>query len=107
MLEKEKYATDKDKNKVTYIRLPSNHPKYQFPYNLEDRVKHIIANLRAEIKYAMDIQTSKEIIKTGVDKGKPSYSILIKKKQQLNEYEDVIKKMGGVLNKDTWIITVE
>lgn len=36
----EKYSTTKDNNKVTYIMIPKNHPIYDFPYNLEDRIKN-------------------------------------------------------------------
>jgi hypothetical protein len=107
MLEKEKYATDKDKNKFTYIRIPANHPKYPFPYNLEDRVKYIITKIRSEIKHAIDITTSKDTVKSGVDKGKPSYIISIKKKPQLEEYADFLKKIGAVQEKDSWNIVVE
>jgi len=38
----EKYSTSKDKNKLTYIIIPKDHPIYPFPYNLEDRIKYII-----------------------------------------------------------------
>jgi hypothetical protein len=107
MLEKEKYSTDKDKNKLTYVRLPANHPKYPFPYNLEDRIKHIITKIKSEIKHSIDITTTKGLIKSGGDKGKPSYNIIIKDKKQLEEYNDFLKKQGAVLEKDKWIITVE
>ena len=83
MLEKEKYATDKEKNKMTYVRLPANHPKYPFPYNLEDRIKYIITKIRSEVKHAIDITTTKDTIKTGPNKGRPTYGIVIKKKPQL------------------------
>lgn len=41
LLELEKYATEQNNNKVTYIMIPANHPLYKFPYNLEDRVSYI------------------------------------------------------------------
>lgn len=107
MLEKEKYATDKDGNKKTYIRLPANHPKYPFPYNLEDRIKYIITQIRTEVKHSIDISTTKGTVKSGVDKGKPSYKIVIKKKPQLNEYKEFFKKIGAVDEKDNLVITVE
>lgn len=105
MLEKEKYSTDKDKNKMTYVRLPANHPKYPFPYNLEDRVKYIIANLRKEIKQQLDIKTSKELIKTGENKGKPMYTIVVKNDKNIDE--DIMKKHKFVLSKTDWITIVE
>lgn len=107
MLDKEKYSTDKDKNKLTYIRLPANHPRYPFPYNLEDRVKYLITKIRSEVKHAMDITTTKNTVKAGVDKGKPSYGIVIKKKPQLDEYTDLFKRLGATQDKDNWMITVE
>ena len=39
LIELEKYA--KGANKITYIMIPKNHPKYIFPLNLEDRVEFI------------------------------------------------------------------
>lgn len=39
LIELEKYSKGKDK--MTYIMIPSNHPKYLFPLNLEDRVEYI------------------------------------------------------------------
>jgi hypothetical protein len=39
LIELEKYSTGK--NKKTYIMIPSNHPKYLFPLNLEDRTDFI------------------------------------------------------------------
>ena len=35
----EKYSVGKDKK--TYLIIPSNHPKYKFPLNLEDRVEYV------------------------------------------------------------------
>ena len=51
----EKYSTTKDNNKLTYVIIPSNHPIYEFPYNLEDRIKYII-------KYFSDI-TNTNLVK--------------------------------------------
>lgn len=105
MLEREKYATDKDKNKMTYVRLPSNHPKYQFPYNLEDRVKYIIANIRKESEQKLDIKTNKETNKTGPNKGKPVYNIIIKKDKNVSE--KIFKKYKFETDKSNWIIKVD
>lgn len=107
MLWKEKYATNSADDKYTYIRLPINHPKYKFPYNLEDRVEYIKSQIRAEIKHTFDSETIKDIIKSGEFKGMPSYKIIIKKKQQLEEYNDFFKKLGAHESKDSWTIIVE
>ena len=107
MLHKEKYATDKNKDKFTYIRIPANHPKYPFPYNLEDRIKFIIAKIRQNVNVAIDITTSKDSVKSGENKGLPSYQIIIKKKPQLDEYTEFFKNLGAVQTKDEWNILVD
>ena len=39
LMKKEKYATGP--NKKLYFIVPSNHPEYKFPYNLEDQVNNL------------------------------------------------------------------
>ena len=41
----EKYSTSSSKNKITYLMIPIDHPKFKFPLNLEDRVSYIVKNL--------------------------------------------------------------
>jgi hypothetical protein len=43
LIELEKYS--KGKNKITYIMVPSNHPTFKFPLNLEDRLEYIKNNV--------------------------------------------------------------
>ena len=107
MLFLEKYSTDKDKNKVTYVMIPVDHPKYPFPYNLEDRTEYIIKKIKDEIKFKLNIsiKTKKKI--SGPEKGNPSYEILIKNDAKLNEYEVFLKKLGAKKEKDDWIIMIE
>jgi Type III restriction enzyme, res subunit len=107
MLIKEKYATDKKGDKYTYIRIPANHPTLQFPYNLEDRIRHLITKIRNEIKFAVDIKTGKAKKKSGPEKGMPSYSITIAQKPQLKEYTEFLKKLGAKESSKEWTITVE
>jgi Type III restriction enzyme, res subunit len=107
MLLKEKYATDKKGDKYTYIRIPSNHPRLPFPYNLEDRVRHIVTQIRNQAKFAVDIKTSSAKKKAGPEKGMPSYSITIANKPQLKEYTDFFKGLGGVETKKEWTVTIE
>jgi hypothetical protein len=92
---------------MTYVRIPANHPKYPFPYNLEDRVKYIIDKIKSGIKVAIDIKIDKHTIKSGPNKGKPGYTITIKHKSQLEEFTEILKKQGAVFDKDTWIINIE
>jgi hypothetical protein len=43
LIELEKYS--KGKNKMTYIMIPSNHPTFKFPLNIEDRIEFIKLNI--------------------------------------------------------------
>ena len=51
----EKYSTSKDKNKLTYIMIPFNHNDFEFPFNLEDRVKDRIKKINKIINRNIDI----------------------------------------------------
>ena len=44
----EKYSIGNDKK--TYLIIPSNHPKYKFPLNLEDRVEYVKTQVEELIK---------------------------------------------------------
>ncbi len=107
MLLKEKYGTDAKKNKYTYVRIPANHPQYQFPYNLEDRVRHIISKLRQSIKYPLEITTASIIKKSGQEKGYPSYIISIKSTKQVDEHINTLKQIGALKHNNEWKITIE
>jgi Type III restriction enzyme, res subunit len=113
MLHLEKYSTEKDDNKLTYIMIPANHPHFPFPYNLEDRTTHIINEFHKGIKTKLDIST-KTIKKTeGSEKGLPSYIISIKHtdkikdKHDVNVLEDLIKKYKGKKHNKDYEILVE
>jgi hypothetical protein len=107
MLALEKYSTTADGNKLTYVMIPSNHPVYKFPYNLEDRVDFIIKKLKNQIKIKLDIsvKTKKKAGKEG--KGIVSYAINIKDNPKLREYDTIIKGVGGELTGGEWLIIVE
>jgi len=107
MLLKEKYSTDSAKNKFTYVRLPSNHPLYPFPYNLEDRMRTLIQSIRSSVKHTLDIKTTTINKKTEPEKGKPSYQITITRNPKLEEYDSLMKKFGAVQDKTSWTIMVE
>jgi hypothetical protein len=104
LLLREKYSTKKEKNKFTYIRIPSNHPKYPFPYNLEDRVNSIINIIKKEIKYSIDI-SSKSVIskKTNL----PIYYIIIQDTDNMKYYKDFLQKYNAIKKKNTWEIKIE
>jgi hypothetical protein len=105
LLLREKYATTKDKNKITYIRLPSNHPHYPFPYNLEDRVKSIIKKIKKEIKYSIDISSKVEL--SSKETKLPVHYIYIKDTDKLKNYTDFLQKNNAIKKKNTWEIKIE
>jgi hypothetical protein len=57
MLELEKYSVGE--NKKTYIMIPSNHPLYQFPYNLDDRLNMIKKSIK-DINSKIDVDVKKK-----------------------------------------------
>ena len=100
MLYLEKYSTDKDKNKYTYIMIPFDHPVYKFPYNLEDRVKYTIDKIKKEFGSKITIKTTTQ------NKKNVSYLIHIKDSEIKNNTE-FIKKLGGEKTNNEWTITIE
>ncbi len=91
MLDLEKYSTGKDKK--TYVIIPKNHPIYEFPYNLEDRVQYKMEELSKQLK-------TKDII--GKKKG-DIYVISVKTTH--DEDKKNLKKYP--LNKDTYEIVLK
>ena len=100
LAELEKYSTGK--NKITYLIVPSNHPDYPFPYNLEDRKNYIIDNLEKEIKYKVsyDVKEFKENKNT-------VYKIIIKDTEKLKEYYNLLKKHKFIQEKNEWILEIK
>jgi len=94
MLLLEKYSTIKDKNKLTYVMIPTNHPTLQFPYNLEDRIEKITTELSTMFKKNISIKKINSTKKSGPEKGYPSYIIEIttKNKDITNDINDFLKK---------------
>jgi superfamily II DNA or RNA helicase len=103
MLELEKYST----NNTTYIRIPSNHPIYKFPYNLEDRKEHIIKNIKNKIPHKINISTKKMTNKDGDFKGKHYYILTLDDDKKLKQYEKIIVKYGGVKENNKWTISIK
>ena len=101
MLELEKYSTGK--NKLTYVMIPKNHNNLPFPYNLEDRVKFIIEDIKDNIKFGIKINTKTIKLK----KGYLSYVITIKNSNKLNDFNSYLKSINAELIKDVWNIKVE
>jgi superfamily II DNA or RNA helicase len=107
MLLYEKYGTDKEKNKLTYVMIPVDHPIYKFPYNLEDRVKHTMNKIteHLSIKITMGVKTIKK--KEGPEKGYPSYIITINNKNKLKKDEEFFESLGAKTKGNDWEILIE
>ena len=91
----EKYSTSKNNNKITYIMIPNNHPKYEFPYNLEDRVKNTINNIKSIIARDFDYVVKKENNGTFDNlKNQINYMVEIKRDTNIDTHINDIKKIG-------------
>lgn len=100
----EKYSIGKDN--ITYVMIPANHPIYPFPYNLENRLKSIIAKIKDKIKFKIDITEKKNKIK--VDGNDVlTYTIEITNSKDLDEFSVYLKGLGFKLEGKKWIIKIE
>ncbi len=106
----EKYSTSKNDNKITYVMIPANHKKYAFPYNLEDRIKHIISRLKHLIARDFDY-----VVKKGKDgkfegfKNLPNYIIESNsaKDKYIEPHKKELEKIGFVLEKNKYVLNVD
>ena len=107
----EKYGTSKNNNKMTYIMIPGNHPIYPFPYNMEDRIKHIIQKIKDIVGREYDYTVKKE--HNGKFEGMeklPSYTIEIKSDKYIREHIKEIQKLfniGESIHNKDYLITVD
>ena len=91
--------------------IPSDHPVYIFPYNLEDRVKYIIKKIKKIIMESIDYKTKK--INDGVFNNKRStnlvsYQVFFPHKNIFNKYKTELTKLGGILTNDKqWDFLIE
>jgi hypothetical protein len=101
LIELEKYAKGKDK--ITYIMIPSNHPKYLFPLNLEDRVEYIknkvnsILNKKISFKESTDNKNKTITLSFKLDK-KPTSDDIYK-------LENIYNKQVNKLVAEMWDIS--
>ena len=98
----EKYSTSKDKNKMTYVMIPSNHPIYPFPYNLEDRIKLMIKKVNKLLKSNIEI-----LVKKLTDNNNIMYELTFPNNKLLNEIINDIEKLGFKLDKNIWITVLK
>ena len=95
LLYMEKYSTKKNNNKKTYIIIPSNHENYQFPYNLEDRIKYKLDQVKNILKREFDHSVKKSNNGKFMDiSGLPSYLLEIKVNKYITENRSALEKMG-------------
>ena len=101
LLELEKYSTGKDK--MTYIMIPNNHPKYLFPLNLEDRVEYIKNKVS-------NILNKKIIFKEEVDNKKKTITLSFKLENKptsddINKLENIYNKQLNKLVGELWDVS--
>ena len=104
----EKYGTSSNKDKVTYVMIPFDHPVYQFPYNLEDRIKYKITKLKSVIDRDIDYKTIKG--KNGIffkEKNLPSYTIEFTDTKYTQKVKKELEKEGFTLKKKKWILDIK
>jgi len=108
MMYLEKYSTVKDNNKLTWVIIPYNHPKYKFPLNLEDNVSNIMSKLSEKITTKVNIKESNGGIFEGVRNNQfKKYILTFTHKDDWNIFTDFFISLGFVLKSTTWELTVE
>ena len=106
----EKYSTSKEKNKITYIMIPSNHKIYEFPFNLEDRIKYNINMVNQIVNRNINITVKK--MKNGIFLNKRNenlrkYEIEMSNNKYLKDNSKKIKDLGFTLNNNKWVKVIE
>ena len=94
----EKYSTTKDQNKMTYVIIPSNHPLYEFPYNLEDRIKLIIKKIKNLLKTEIEILVKKQ----KDNNNNIIYELTFPNNKSFNEIISLLESFGFKLNNNLW-----
>ena len=103
----EKYSTNKNKNKMTYIMIPKNHPVYIFPYNLEDRAKYILDSIKDKIKFPLDIDVKKNKLSLDNIQDSCKYTISIANSSKIDDFKTFFTNLGASLKNNKWIFNLE
>jgi hypothetical protein len=123
----EKYSTTALGNKMTYLRIPANHPTIPFPLNLEDRVQSIINSIQKETRVNFNPSISirrlspKEIsanqptpteedpvpIGSGVYDDIQYVKYVIDFNKTMDKFADIMEKHGARKEGSKWILVVE
>ena len=101
LLELEKYGTDKNNDKLTYIIIPANHPEFPFPYNLEDRVNYIIEKINDKIRDKIKFKVDKKI-----ENKLPVYTISFNDAPSLVDFQDFIKSFKFTKHGNLWSLII-
>ena len=106
----EKYSTSKDKNKSTYMMIPADHPTLSFQYNLEDREKYILNQVKSIVQREYDYKVIKG--KEGkFDEFKlnkmPSYMIDIKSSKYIEANMDKLLDLGFKKKGNNIVLNIE
>lgn len=91
----EKYSIKN--NKKTYVMIPTNHDKYEFPYNLEDRVNMLLSQIKMIINRELDVKINK--LDNGTFNGERNkslvkYEILLNFNKYIKDNENKILDLG-------------
>ena len=104
----EKYSTISNKNKVTYVMIPFDHPNYKFPFNLEDRIKYKLTILKSIINRDFDYKTIKgkngEFLK---EKNLPSYQIEFSDNKYTRAVKKELEKEDFIQKGTKWILDIK
>ena len=95
---------------MTYFIIPSNHPTYKFPLNLEDYVEFILNQVKNKINMIFDYNIDKKdhgIFENNRDKYFHRYIINITNIPDINKYEIFMIYLGFSLKKNIWSLLVE
>ena len=106
----EKYSTNKDKNKYSFIIIPSNHTVYNFPLNLEDRIEQIkeLVNNSLPKNIIFKIEDKKNgIFEGNRNKILSSYKLSFSYENYHNEFLNKLEKIGLKLDDKEWNIIIE
>ena len=106
----EKYSTNKDKNKYSFIIIPSNHSIYNFPLNLEDRIDQIKELINNSLP--KNVVFKLEDKKNGIFEGKrnkmfSSYKLSFAYDNYHNEFINKLEEFGLKLDGKEWNIIIE
>ena len=93
----EKYSTTEDNNKMTYMMIPFNHPLYEFPYNLEDRIKFNMEKINILLKQKIVFKTIKHK-DTNI-----YYNLTFNNEKFMLPDKIEIEKFGFILSDNIWL----